>query len=146
MQKALQNARDRKLRRSSLLTKEEQKKLHDKYWREGKASLHKAIVSNATGHGSYGHFIVVSLPLSVDCHRELTQSQSLKADASQIEPVDPVPGLLAILQVNELRKMILNMISPSIRDLTALAMTCKQVAFCMRESFVGSSSSMPCII
>lgn len=62
MQKALQNARDRKLRRSYLLTKEEQKELHDKYWQEGKASLHKAILANTTSRGSYGHFIAVSLP------------------------------------------------------------------------------------
>ena len=50
--------------------------------------------------------------------------------------MDQVPGLLRVLQVAELRTMIVNLLVPSIGDLTALSLTCKRAAVCMKDSFV----------
>ncbi|KAK3905876.1 hypothetical protein C8A05DRAFT_41262 [Staphylotrichum tortipilum] len=63
------------------------------------------------------------------------ESSILGIDETQIAPVDQLPGLLGLLQVAELRNIIINLLVPSIGDLTALALTCKRVAVCMKGSF-----------
>ncbi len=137
MNKAFSQARLVQLRNPQL-TKEQQKELHDQLWREGKHELHKAALTDTDGPILTKIFPAVSLPLSFGRKiGKLTLPQSSLVDASQVKPTDELPGLLGILQVDELRRMITGKLCPSIGDITALASTCKRAAICLEDSFVS---------
>ncbi|EAQ93678.1 hypothetical protein CHGG_01913 [Chaetomium globosum CBS 148.51] len=56
-------------------------------------------------------------------------------DAGEISSVNDNSVLVQLLKISELGRMIIDLINPSIGDLTALAMSCKRVAACTRAKF-----------
>lgn len=50
--------------------------------------------------------------------------------------------LIQLMRITELGKMVIDLLSPSIGDLTALAATCKIAAACVRESIVCIPTSV----
>ncbi|KAH6853352.1 hypothetical protein B0I37DRAFT_420180, partial [Chaetomium sp. MPI-CAGE-AT-0009] len=66
---------------------------------------------------------------------DLDPEYSSSVDTSEISSVNDSSILVQLLQVSELGGMIIDLISPSIGDLTALAMSCKRVAACTRAKF-----------
>lgn len=63
-------------------------------------------------------------------------------DAGRCDPANE-KSLLKVFRVSELGKIIIDMLSPSIGDLNALAACCRGMAACMREGFVCFTPSAP---
>ncbi|KAK3299968.1 uncharacterized protein B0H64DRAFT_414134 [Chaetomium fimeti] len=66
---------------------------------------------------------------------DLDPKYNSAVDAGRITSVNDNSILVRLLQVSELSGMIIDLISPSVRDITALAMSCKRVAACTRAKF-----------
>ncbi|KAK4155564.1 hypothetical protein C8A00DRAFT_13414 [Chaetomidium leptoderma] len=119
MKKQMARGRRGQLRRPSpQMTEEQHKELHTKYWDKGEQKLHK--VRLATMHESESSKLFIAYSTT---------------DAREIDPANDESILIRLLRVSELGKMLINLLSPSIGDLTALAATCKRAAACMREGF-----------
>ena len=142
MNRAFSQARLVQLRNPQL-TQEQQKELHDQLWREGNQELHKAALADTDGPVSTKIFPAVSFLSRFGRNvGKLTLLQSSLVVASLVKPTDELPGLLGILQVDELRKMITDKLCPSIGDITALASTSKRAAICLEHGFVRLLPSM----
>jgi len=121
------------------MTGEELKKLHDKFRKAGKLALYKTKRASVKNTRSAKLFLAVGLPCNnpASCSNGLTLSQSSAPDGGKIDTVNDQSTVIRLLQIPELAHRVLSFISPSIGDITALAMVCKRATACIRASHVS---------
>ncbi|KAK4100706.1 hypothetical protein N658DRAFT_507701 [Parathielavia hyrcaniae] len=99
-------------------TPEQRKETHDQYWKAGKPELYRTrLTVMEKNKGSPKLFIANPM-----------------VDASTMNLDNNNATLIKVLAVVELGKMILDHVKPSIRDLTALAASCKSAAACVTQA------------
>ncbi|KAL2165558.1 hypothetical protein VTH06DRAFT_860 [Thermothelomyces fergusii] len=113
-------ARGRNLEFRRAMDQEELRKLHRKFWKEGEPDKFKAKMAYSRDRSSPRLFIV---------------SSASDDGAGTINPANDLSAIIRLLVVTELAQKVLNFISPSIGDITALAMTCKRAAALVRASY-----------
>ncbi|KAL2173489.1 uncharacterized protein P884DRAFT_303355 [Thermothelomyces heterothallicus CBS 202.75] len=113
-------ARSRNLEFRRVMDQEELRNLHRKFWKAGEPATFKAKMAYPRVRGTPRLFIV---------------SSASDDDAGTINPANDRSVVIRLLQVTELAQRVLNFISPSIGDITALAMTCKRAAALTRASY-----------
>lgn len=141
LNKQLVRNRRRQLRLPSpQMAEEELKALHKQYWDARESGLFRARLANMNHASSHKLFIAVSWIVfwNVAAAVVLTLFQNSAVDAGEISSVNDNSILVQLLRVSELGRMIIDLINPSIGDLTSLAMSCKRVAACTRAKFVRS--------
>ncbi|KAL2155193.1 hypothetical protein VTH82DRAFT_3869 [Thermothelomyces myriococcoides] len=113
-------ARYRNLQFRRVMNREELRKLHRKFWKAGESARFKAKMAYSRNRRSPRLFLV---------------SSASDNDAGAVSPVNDRSVIIQLLQVTELGQRVLSLISPSIGDITALAMTCKRVVAVMRTNY-----------
>ncbi|KAL2198910.1 hypothetical protein P885DRAFT_66995 [Corynascus similis CBS 632.67] len=98
------------------MTGEELKKLHDKFRKAGKLALYKTKLASVKNTRLAKLFLAVA------------------SDGGKIDTVNDQSIVIRLLQIPELAHRVLSFISPSIGDITALAMVCKHATACIRAS------------
>lgn len=113
----------------------------NKYRMKGESQLYNIRLANRDAPESSNLFIAVSLSLFSTRPRPLTdpaRSQSPLVP-NEVTPTNDRLGLIQLLGDENLGPIIPRLLIPSIRDLTALAATCKSAASCIRASFVRAA-------
>ncbi|KAK3309601.1 uncharacterized protein B0T15DRAFT_545434 [Chaetomium strumarium] len=105
---------------------EEMRKVQQKYWKAGQPELLKIRRGNVNAPGAKLFIASSIVDDSLAEFARLEAERGIKEDEN---------AFFKVMRVAELRRMIIDLLLPSIGDITALAATCKGAAIQMRNAF-----------